>query len=206
MEKKILVLTVFLAVALVTTTASAWDMRWMNAPNAPLYGPNGVTGNPADYIPAGALVQLIADGGNGVIDDPMTLLSPAQILPWLAGGALPVGDDTLVASTDATNPQAAYLAGYFAAVYIQSNLAAGAQLYTRFFNANPSIGDWYGEIGPDAVGGQDPSGTFYVLPNSPFPDYTIMRSAHTDKLITPEPATLAIGAVGLLLGLLRRKR
>ncbi len=202
MERKILVLTAFLAVALVTTTASAWDMRWMNAPTAPLYGPDGAT-----PIPAGSLVQLIQDGGNNQIDDPLdTLGSGAALDNWIAAGTPPVGDDILVASTDAANPQFAYLPGYFAAVYIQSALPAGTKLYTRFFTAaRPERCDWYGTIGPDLVAGQDPNGTFYILPNSPFPDYTIMQSATADTHI-PEPATLLIGGVGLLLAFVRRRK
>ncbi len=194
--RKLTILILVTCIIVIASKADAWDMRWMNAPEAPFSWPgeDGLCGTTDDeMIPTGAIVQLIADGGNYEIDDPMEAIRNGEIslADWLAGGSQPVGDDFLVPSTGAPNPQYAYMPGYFVAVYIQSDLPPGSRMYTRAFSAaEPDIGDWYA------------STEFYDPPDLPFPDYTI-RDPMCLGIQIPEPSVTLLGVVGLLLAVVK---
>jgi hypothetical protein len=195
----------------IVCNSHAWDMTWLNT--TPWFGPDGVT-----PIAPGGMVQLIADGGDGVLADPMTVLTDIAVLAeWFDAGFPPIGpafhpelgDDFLVESTDAPNPtyfrdSGPGYDGYFDAVYIQSVLPAGTQMYTRFFATTgmPSPHDWcYGNIG-------SPDGTsdFYVLPDEAFPVYAIEVAAVANIGLVPEPGAMLIGGVAILIGVVKMKR
>jgi hypothetical protein len=207
--KKLTIIPVLCVALFAASSAFAWDMMWVNT--EPWLGPDAAT-----PIAPGGLVQLIADGGDGVVADPMTVLTDiAMIQEWVDAGCPPIGpafhpelgDDYLVESTDAPNPT--YFRdsgpgndGYFDGVYIQSLLPAGTQMYTRFFTTGePMMCDYYGN-----VGNEDQTADFFVLPDEAFPVYAIYGAAVADTHIVPEPATLLIGAAALLLSFFRRRK
>ena len=211
MMKHLIVGCTLFVLLLVAANAWSWDMTWQNT--TPWFGPDGVT-----PIAPGGMVQLIADGGNGVIDDPWKVLPWSVFcLEWRQAGCPPVGpdfypeygDDYLVESTDAPNPtffrdNGPGYDGYFDAVYIQANLPPGTKLYTRFFTAaEPDVCDSYGTIGVHS------DSDFYVLPDEAFPLYIIDVAATADIHPLgpyPEPGTMLIGCVAILIGVVKIKK
>ena len=208
--KKLTIIPILCMVLFAASSALAWEMTWQNI--TPWFGPDGVT-----PIAPGGMIQLIADGGDGVVADPMTVLTtPALVLEWIAAGCPAIGagfhpelgDDVLVSSSDAVNPTQFLdygpgFDGYFDGTYINAGLPAGTQLYTRFFTAEgPDLCDYYGTIGAT-----DGVGDFYVLPDEAFPLYIFEGAATADThIFIPEPATMLIGGVALLLSFFRRKK
>ena len=183
-----LALSLFFGMFLIVSQAVAWQMNWQNSPLDRLMQEDGVT-----PVPIGSMVQLIADGGNGVIDDPMEWIMAqpdpcAALEDWIAQGCPPVGDDYIVPSGEAPNPlTVAGLDGYFLGRYISNtSIPAGTLMYTRFFSTPVVTPDvtYYGEIGHPT----DPGQTFYVLQDSPFPDYTIyQKTNHAEACDTDAP-------------------
>ena len=205
--KRLVIVCVLLAVLFVVPTAFGWIGQWNN-----LYSFGGHQGTP---IPPGGLVQLIHAGDNWQQDDPMEWCSlqpdPRRALnEWLAAGCPPVGDDTLRDQTVFLDYGPGF-EGYFGKTMSATDEEDGDPWYTRFFAAaQPGPGDYYGEVGdPD-----DPDDPIYELIlegwNGQHYDHGYYKirldGVRADKHIIPEPATLFIGAVALLLGFLRRRR
>ena len=217
--RKLLILSM-LCFALVMPKAFGWDLSWYNQEQ--VFDQNGIP------VAPGSLVQLIAVGADGVINDPyewwMSQPDPcAAMNAWIAGGCLPVGDDYLVPSTGEPNPQ--YIqdfgtgdpndGGYFLALYISGvNPPYGStmQLYTRYFTAeNPQEGDWYGIL----TDWYDLYGVLhtepYVIDNLYFPNFVNPGGQVSQRIecgIIPEPASasMLLGGIGLLLAFFRRKK
>ena len=199
---------------LAASGAFAWDMIWQNQV------PGQFTDSAGDGIIEG-MVQLIVDGGDGVITDPMAeilAMAPgtrqAALEAWIAGGCMPMGDDYLHGDADNPTlfgPDTGYpeYNGFFVVVYISGNEPDGTKLYTRFFEEEaPTEGSWYGTVGDiDGIGDffevvQYGGGSYaedYIF------DPEVGPQVDT-RMIIPEPATVLVGGIALLLGLIRRKK
>ena len=192
-------------------------MTWKTGDGVKMYDSDNAT-----LLAPYDMVQLIADGGNGFVDDPMEMVGAGtlDLNTWLAAGCPPVGDDYLVSSVDVPNPHIitdfSYLPWYdplihdgeFSAVYIDSGLATPLNVYTRIFDSAQGLvvlGDEYGNVGwwdEDDVYHD----FFTVVPDGGgFVYYTITHDDYTD-IVIPEPATMVIGGVALLLAFFRRKK
>ena len=205
--KSPVILSILLPILFTASTAFAWTGQWNN-----LY-PFG--GHECAPIPPGSLIQLIHAGDNWQVDDPMEWCmsqpDPHQaIRDWLAAGCPPVGDDTLREETVFLDYGAGY-EGYFGKPISGTNDEQGDPWYTRFFTANvPGLCDYYGEVGDP----EDPDDPIYELvlygwsvDHYSFGDYKIeLDGVCADKHIIPEPSTLLVGVVALLLGSLRSKK
>ncbi len=228
-------LTVFLILCLMLFASSAygWKLTWATGDGVKMYDFDNAT-----MLWHGDMVQFIADGGNGEVDDPMARFGdqPAIVLEWLAESCPPLGefrggefgDDYLVPSVDAPNPNAItdftglpdycgdipnfcgyVLEGEFSAVYIDSGLTTPLDVYTRIFNSpegEVAAWDWYGNVGW-WDGGDVYHDFFTVVPDGGgFASYIITHDDYTDiQIVIPEPGTILIGAVALLLAFFRRK-
>ena len=157
--KKLMFLPILCCLVLFASSAYGWQMTWATGDGVKMYESDNAT-----LLAPYDMVQLIADGGNGVVDDPMDMVGAGtlDLNTWLAAGCPPVGDDYLVPSTDAPNPNViedySHLSWYdplihdgeFFAVYISSAEDTPLDVYTRIFNAadgEVEIGDWYDNVG-----------------------------------------------------------
>jgi hypothetical protein len=203
--KRLTIIPVLLLALFVASSAFGWTGTWNN-----LY-PFG--GHECAPIPPGSLIQLIHAGDNGQQDDPMEWCraqpDPQQAVnEWLAAGCPPVGDDTLKDETVFIDYGAGY-EGYFGKSISGTDDEMADPWYTRFFTApKGEIGasDWYGEVG-DPVNPNDPI-YFYGWNGETydFGDYKIkLQGVCADKQIIPEPSTLLVAAVAMLLGFLRAR-
>ena len=205
--RKLTIILAFPTAVIFVSTAFGWSGQWNNL--------NPFGGHQCAPIPPGSLIQLIHAGPNGVVDDPMEWFTvqpdPQQAVnDWLAAGCPPVGDDTLKDETVFLDYGSGF-EGYFGKSISGTNDEAGDPWYTRFFTAPKggiAAADWYGEVG-DPDDPDDPIYEFYVqwFGGYYFGDYKIkLEGVCADKHIIPEPSTLLIGVVALLLGLLRSKK
>ena len=213
MKRVILVSALMLALT-VSTGAFGWSGDWNNS-----YPFGGPVSEDCPGLPTGSLIQLIHAGPNLVVDDPIALFltqpdPQAALDAWLLAGTPPVGDDSLFDST-ATLYFGPGLDGYFAKTISSSdNTLQGAPFYTRFFTgAQDQIieCDWYGEVGDP----NDPDDPIYEMilqggsgGEYDFGEYVInITDVCADQHISiPEPATMAIAGIALLLGFFKRKK
>jgi len=209
--RTILFTSVLLLTFSIASTAFAWSGEWNNQ------FPFG--GGPPEQCPPiqpGSLVQLIHAGDNWQQDDPIEWINaqpnPCQALNnWLAAGCPPVGDDTLRDKTVFMDFGPGF-EGYFAKQITGSDDECGDPWYTRFFTASEveiALGDWYGEVGDPS----DPNDPIYELicstvgPNV-FVEYTIgIQGVCADQEIKciPEPATILVAGLAILVGFIRKK-
>ena len=209
--KRLTIVAVMMLALIVSTSAFAWTGEWSN------YYPFG-RGPQCFPIAAGSLVQLIHAGPDGQVDDPIALCMSqpdplAAMNAWVAAGTPPVGDDTLRDQTVFMDLGAG-CEGYFAKTINGVDSEEGDPWYTRYFNfAEFEIVDfsmsgngWYGTVG-DPLDPNDPiyelvlTGGLEGMPKE-FGNYIIMIEAEC----IPEPATMVIGGIALLLGFFRRKK
>lgn len=150
---------------------------------------------------SGDLVQLILDGGNGLID-----------LPDLNGGAS--GDDALLPVSLANNPThvGAGLGGSNHGLLYQINLLyddsfAGQQAYLRFWNAGqPWTATHYGQTALFTLPSADVFGEaeYDFVPLAGSPRATLTTFDAESPISVPEPRLFVYGA--LLLALAARWR
>ena len=204
--RRITIIPVLFLALILASSAFGWTGQWNN-----LYPFGGYQCAP---IPPGSLIQLINAGPNGVIDDPMAECAGDLqcCLDWIAAGCPPVGDDTLVATTVFLDYGVGF-EGYFGTSISGTDGQLGDPWYTRFFTAAaPDECDYYGTVGdPDVAA--DPiyelvltgwNGSSYD-----FGDYKIKLDgvcADTHIQCIPEPTTMLIGGIALLLGFFRRRK
>ncbi len=204
--RKLTIILAFPTAVIFVSTAFGWSGQWNNL--------NPFGGYQCAPIQPGSLIQLIHAGDNWQQDDPMEWFTvqpdPQQAVnDWLAAGCPPVGDDTLKDETVFLDYGSGF-EGYFGKSISGTDDEIGDPWYTRFFTAPKGTigsGDWYGEVGdPD-----NPNDPIYFYgwngETYEFGDYKIrIEGVCADKRIIPEPSTLLIAAVALLLGFLRSKK
>jgi len=215
--KKTLILSILCFTVLFMPKANGWMTFWLN--DLQVFMSDGVM-----PIQPGALVQLIYDGGNGVVDDPIDWIK-AQADPvvalqaWIAHGCLPVGDDQLVVQTgpavDGTNPT--YIidcgdpdpyvnGGYYGSLITNITPGVGGLIYTRFFTTeHPMECDWYGVSGVEETG---QAFQFYQVMSPDFnffTDHGGIADTHI-SILEPSSVSMLLGGIGILLSLLRDKK
>jgi hypothetical protein len=207
--KRITMVPVLVFVLHLPLTTLGWTGVWNN-----LY-PFG--GHNCDPIQPGSLIQLIHAGDDFQQDDPIEWINSQPNLrhalnDWLAAGCPPVGDDTLRDETVFMDYGPGY-EGYFGKSISGPDPAPGfiGPWYTRFFTApegEMAVGDWYGEVGDP----EDPNDPIYYGYWSgdevEITDYEIhIQGVCADKQMKciPEPATILIASLALLLALLRKE-
>ena len=204
--RKVTIIPVLFLALVFASSAYGWIGQWNNT--------IAFGGYECAPIPPGSLIQLIHAGPNGVIDDPMEFCAGDLVCcqDWIAAGCPPVGDDTLVDQTVFLDYGAGY-EGYFGKGILGDDSQQGDPWYTRFFTAaEPTECDYYGEVGdPD-----NPDDPIYELVltgwngvSYDYGDYKIKIAdvcADTHILCIPEPTTMLIGGIALLLGLFRRRK
>ena len=211
--KRLTLVPVLMLALIVSTSAFGWSGQWGNV--SPFGG--GPPEPPCPPIAPGSLIQLIHAGPDLTPDDPMTEIMAASnpqaaLDAWLAAGTPPVGDDTLRDETVFANYGPGF-EGYFGKSITGADSEQGDPWYTRYFTgAKYEIVecDWYGDVGDR----DDPNDPIYELELTgwdgekyQFGDYTIRIDGEcADTHIVPEPTTMAIGGIALLLGFLRRKK
>ena len=212
--KRLTLVPVLMLALIVSTSAFGWSGQWGNL--NPFGG--GPPVPPCPPIAPGSLIQLIHAGPDLMIDDPITefLAAPdpqAALDAWLAAGTPPIGDDTLRDETVFANYGPGF-EGYFGKAINGVDSEQGDPWYTRYFTAAKYEiveCDWYGTVGDPDNADDD----IYELvltawngSNYDFGDYNIRLDGEcADTHISiPEPTTMAIGGIALLLGFLRRKK
>ena len=213
--KRLIMIPVLMLALIVSTSAFAWMGYWNNI--------NPFSGGPPEHCPPiqpGSLIQLINAGPNWQVDDPIELFlaepnPQAALDAWLLAGTPPVSDDTLRDQTVFLDFGPGY-EGYFGKQITGTDDELGDPWYTRYFTAAEreiAKCDWYGEVG-DGRNLNDPiyelilTGWNESTLEYEFGDYIIrIEGECADKhiKIIPEPTTMAIGGIALLLGFLRRK-
>ena len=215
--KKLSLVPVLMLALIISTSAFGWSGQWGNV--------SPFAGGPPNQCPPiapGSLIQLIHAGPNLAIDDPKeswlalmpdAVAAQAALDAWLLAGTPPIGDDTLVDQTVFADYGPGY-EGYFGKPIDGNDGQLGDPWYTRYFTgAEGQIVecDWYGTVGDR----DDPNDDIYELvltgwdgEKYQFGDYTIRIDGEcADTHISiPEPATMAIGGIALLLGFFRRKK
>jgi hypothetical protein len=202
--RKATTIPILLLTLMFASSAFSWTGQWSN-----LYPFTGPWGNP---IPPGSLIQLIHAGPNGVVDDPRGSLNISQWMVWIAAGCPPVGDDTLVDQTVFLDYGVGY-EGYFGKSISGTDSQQGDPWYTRFFTAaQPDLCDYYGTVGDP----EDPDDPIYELvltgwngSSYDFGDYKIKLEnvcADTHMLLWPEPPTMLIGGIALILVFFRMRK
>lgn len=204
--RRITIIPVLFLALVFASSAFGWTGQWNN-----LNPFGGYLGAP---IAPGSLIQLIHAGPDGLVDDPMAAVGDDLILcqDWIAAGAPPVGDDTLVATTVFLDYGAGF-EGYFGTSISGNDSQLGDPWYTRFFtSAQPGECDYYGEVGdPNNAGDSiyDLVLTGWNGSSYDFGDYKIKLDgvqADTHIECIPEPTTMLIGGIALLLGFFRRRK
>ena len=211
--KRLTLVSVLLLAFCVSTSALAWDGDWNN-----LYAFNGGPPEQCPPIAPGSLIQLIHAGVDGQVDDPIAtfMAQPdpqAALDAWLLAGTPPVGDDTLRDQTVFQDYGPGF-EGYFGISISGNDGELDDPWYTRFFTAAEgeiAECDWYGEVG-DPNDPNDPIYelilTGYVEGEYTYGEYSIsLDGVCADKhIVVPEPATMAIAGIALLLGFFRKKK
>ena len=215
--KKLKFVPVLMLALIFSTSAFAWTGDWNN------YYPYA-GGGPKECTPIapGSWVQLIHAGPDGLVDDPkeswlaagpLMADKQAALDAWLAGGAMPIGDDTLRDETVFLDYGPGW-EGYFLTSISGGDEEQGDPLYIRYFTAPEGQiveCDWYRNVGDP----EDPDKPIYNLvldgwngDNYENGEYvTYLEGVCADTHISvPEPATMAIGGIALLLGFFRRKK
>ncbi len=220
--KRLTVLPI-LCLVFFASSAYGWYLTWATGDGVHLYDSDNAT-----FLQPYDMVQLIADGGNGQVDDPMARFGnqPAIVLEWLAESCPPLGefrggefgDDYLVPSLDAPNPNIIMVSHYpwtefwgeFSAAYIENDQPTPFDVYTRIFDSaegEVATGDWYGNVGWWDEGDVYHDFGTVVPDGGGYADYIITHDDYTDvEIVVPEPGTILIGAVALLLAFFRRKK
>ena len=214
--KKLKFVPVLMLALIFSTSAFAWTGDWNN-----YYPFEGAKPNAGPPIAPGNLVQLIHAGPDGMVDDPLEWIisqptiqeKMAALDSWLLAGTPPVGDDTLRDKTVFLDYGPGW-EGFFLKSISGDDSEQGDPWYTRYFTAPEEeycYCNWYGDVGDP----EDPDKPIYYLKlegwngdNYENGDYVIyLEGVCADRVICiPEPATMAIGGIALLLGFFRRKK